>query len=188
MPLTDIQDYYNIKGTRNAKNTANFEYNCGGYALNTFSWYEPYDTDIEEIESEIAELIEEEFDKKEIYSMILDRLVKHMLKEIKGLRTIKQNKDLKPNERLIYFRYFYELVSDFDDDWEGTTNCYDYIHSDFHFRFYEDGHWHEKNGNGPIHMCDGDDIDGPVWVCGRNVYDSPIIKFALKMGGNDDRK
>jgi len=181
MPLTDIQDYYNIKGTRNSDNTDDYEYNCGGYALNTFSWYEPYKEDLDDIENEIAEYIESGYEKKEIYHFFLNMFTKNLLSEIRGLRLVNDKSEVKPDERLIYFRFFYELVSDFDDEWEGTCDCYDYVHSDFHFRFYENGHWYEKNGSGPVHMCDGDDNDGPVWVCGANAYDSPIIKFALKI-------
>jgi hypothetical protein len=181
MPLTDIQDYYNVKGTRNSNNTDDFEYNCGGYALNTFSWYEPYDVDIDIIEEDIAEYIDHGYLKEQIYNILLSRFVKHILKDFKTLRTIKDKSELKSDERLIYFRYFFELVSDFDDNWNGTEDSYDYIHSDFHFRFYENNHWYEKNGSGPIHMCDGEDNDGPVWICGANAYDSPIIKFAMKV-------
>lgn len=181
MPLTDIQDYYNIKGTRNSDNTDKYEYNCGGYALNTFSWYEPYDIDIDDIEDEIAEYIDKGLSKQEIYEILLDRFTSKLLSEFDNLRLIKDNSEVKEDERLVYFRYFYELVSDFDDNWQGTEDSYDYIHSDFHFRFYEDGHWYEKNGSGPIHTCDGDENDGPVWFCGVNLYDSPIVKFALKV-------
>lgn len=181
MPLTETQDYYNIKGTRNSNNTDDFEYNCGGYALNTFSWYEPYNVDIDEIEDSIARYIDRGYLKEQIYNILLNKFVKHILKDFKNLRTIRDKSELKEGERLIYFRYFFELISDFDDNWIGTEDSYDYIHSDFHFRFYENGHWYEKNGGGPIHMCDGDDNDGPVWYSGTNAYDSPIIKFALKL-------
>lgn len=181
MILSEIQDYYNIKKTRNADNTDMDEYNCGGYALNTFAWYTPYEGgDIEIVEDQIVDFIQEGLVKEEIYQILLKQFTDYMLKDFNNLRVIKDKSEIKDNERLIYFRFFYELVSNFDDNWEGTADEYDYVHADFHYRFYEDGHWHEKNGSSEIHTCDGDAEDR-IWVCGTNIYDSPIIKFALRI-------
>ena len=176
--LSERQDYYNIHKTRNSENTDNFEYNCGGYALNTFAWYEP--CDIDAIEDDIAYYIQEGLSKEEIYNIILSHFTDIILSEFQNIRLITDSSEIKSDERLIYFRYFYNTVSDFDDNWEDNT-YYSYIRSDFHFRFFENGHWYEKCGSQPICTCDGEDIDGPVWACGVNIYDSPIVKFALKI-------
>ena len=36
-------DPKNSNHLRNINNTDKFDYNCGGYALGTFSWYTPFD-------------------------------------------------------------------------------------------------------------------------------------------------
>ncbi len=173
-------DFYNTKRIRNSSNTNLSDYNCGGYALNTFSWYEPYNgEDVEEIEEEVAEYLDEGWSVEQIYEFLASQFVDYMIHDIKGLRLIDNNDEVKKDERLIYFRFLIGLVSNFDDNWEGTPDDYDYVHVDFHYRFFEDGHWHEKNGVGDLKTCDGD-ADNSVWVCGANTYDSPIIKFALK--------
>ena len=43
--LKNSEDYFNEKQTRNEENTEKKDYNCGGYALKTFSWYLPYEYD-----------------------------------------------------------------------------------------------------------------------------------------------
>ena len=39
-------DAYNLRRERNEDNTLSYWYNCGGFALGTFSWYYPYDNDL----------------------------------------------------------------------------------------------------------------------------------------------
>lgn len=39
----DSHDPKNLNRSRNINNTDKFDYNCGGYALGTFSWYTPFD-------------------------------------------------------------------------------------------------------------------------------------------------
>ena len=41
--ISKSRDYLNRQKTRNINNTCTSDYNCGGYALRTFSWYLPYD-------------------------------------------------------------------------------------------------------------------------------------------------
>ena len=43
--LKDYEDFFNERQTRNEENTEKKDYNCGGYALRTFSWYLPYEYD-----------------------------------------------------------------------------------------------------------------------------------------------
>ena len=44
----DYDDFFNIKRTRNEENTDIEYYNCGGYALETYSWYCPFDIDFKD--------------------------------------------------------------------------------------------------------------------------------------------
>ena len=41
-----MEDVMNNNGARTQSNTRSESYNCGGFALGTFSWYYPYDEDI----------------------------------------------------------------------------------------------------------------------------------------------
>ena len=36
-----VEDFFNWRGLRNEDNTDRWDYNCAGFALGTFSWYEP---------------------------------------------------------------------------------------------------------------------------------------------------
>ena len=38
----DTADYLNKEHKRNLANTKISQYNCGGFALGTYSWYRPY--------------------------------------------------------------------------------------------------------------------------------------------------
>ena len=38
------RDFLNSDNKRNERNTSELQYNCGGYALGTYSWYSPYDS------------------------------------------------------------------------------------------------------------------------------------------------
>ena len=40
--LNDKEDFFNRNHTRNEGNTHYADYNCGGWALKTFSWFVPY--------------------------------------------------------------------------------------------------------------------------------------------------
>ena len=67
------------------------DYNCGGYALNTFDWYRPYENEFEEYFAT---------DRKG-----MQRYVDHMLEEFSGsLRVINSLKELRENEYAIAFR------------------------------------------------------------------------------------
>lgn len=68
------QDVKNLQNKRNVRNTPKRNYNCGGYALNTFSWLCPYpqkmhndlfngwlDYDLEEAQELCAKWIERNF-------------------------------------------------------------------------------------------------------------------------------
>lgn len=94
-------DPMNQKKKRNIKNTPKYLYNCGGYALNCFSWYIPTS---EEEAIPTTFCAETDQDIKEI----TQKCVNYMLNEISTLRvyngknplTVKLNSD----EYLIAFR------------------------------------------------------------------------------------
>ena len=41
--ILNNRDLFNNERARNIHNTDTYFYNCAGYALGTFSWYQPYD-------------------------------------------------------------------------------------------------------------------------------------------------
>lgn len=137
-------------------------YNCGGFALNNKEWYRPYDYDaFDSEEYDIREAFaNNEMSKTDAEERLTDLYVDYMLEDVKGLRIVYGERDLKKNEYLIAFRV----------DIEGD---------DFHYcRRSDEGVWYHKMGWGPIHECDFDVYD--AWDCGCFVYDGPLIMFAMK--------
>ena len=88
-------DFFNKLGTRNAQNTRVFEYNCGGYALNTFSWYCPHNIGSDRYYSSYTE---------KGMQKTTQNAVAFMLKEFSDLRVIKDIKELAQDEYAIAFR------------------------------------------------------------------------------------
>ena len=150
--VANFKDLFNRNGERNAHNTDQYDYNCGGYALGTFSWYLPcYDINIwgwwkNWTESQVAELTEE--------------AVEIMLRDFSDLRLIMDLRQVRYDEYAIAFR----ISSD----------------GDFHFCKQDSRkRWTHKAGSSPIRRISQTHIFGSAWN-GR--YDGPIILFAKKKG------
>lgn len=79
------EDYFNHKHERNIRNTNKIFYNCAGYALETFSWYIPLTSGINN-------------------SRHYDIMVQTMLEDFPDLRIIKKISDLQFDEYAIAFR------------------------------------------------------------------------------------
>jgi hypothetical protein len=157
---TDIpymQDRLNTKRMREMKNTPRTEYNCGGYALDTFSWYCPFSRK----DWTIGNLLER-FDGD--YTAVLQYTVDYMLKEFKGkLRLIQSLAELQEGEEAVGYRI--------------VTSCWD-----FHYvRRKQNGSWYGKMGACPkIYRYTEEqvfDYESEAWRNGR--YDSEMILFAL---------
>lgn len=75
------QDPFNIKRLRTTKNTSRYNYNCGGYALNTMSWVDFYS-----------------------YSDI-DKMAKEIVKNFDNVRILENyNSELEKDEYLVAFK------------------------------------------------------------------------------------
>lgn len=87
MYRSNIKDFLNQDKERNIKNTDKGSYNCGGYALGTFSWYVPYS-------------------KRDtwVYPIPLEKLIEQMLKDFPNLRMIDNINEVQKNEYAIAFR------------------------------------------------------------------------------------
>ena len=94
------------------------EYNCGGFALNTRTWYHPYGNQPTFID--MFTLIE-----RHGKTALLKKFVQNLLSDFPNLRLLKDINDLKSFETLILFRI--------GDD-------------DFHFVRRENGKYYHKTG------------------------------------------
>ena len=176
MNLCDVtlnrDEYLNKSKERNESNTAARTYNCGGYALRTFSWYTPY-TKFEDELDYLEDLYNKIDDSIEVENIMLKRWTDFMLKEMSDLRIIHSFSELNSNEELIAFRgsfIFNRYITD-NDIWKADVDF------DFHFRVFRDGHWMEKNGYTAIKECENNE-DWDYWdYC----YDSDIIYFAKQV-------
>lgn len=143
-------DPFNHKGYRNGKNTSTFGYNCGGFALGTYSWYCPSYNDYcwgdELDEWEMADLLEE--------------CVNKMLEDFPDLRVIEDLCEVENDEYVILFR----LSSD----------------GDFHYVVQGTGRlWWHKPGNQKVRSIPRDyALDEYTAWGGR--YDSETIILAKK--------
>lgn len=99
-------DGLNLRGMRNIRNTDRESYNCGGYALNTFSWYCPYSS------TKQGRILFRNFYSKRMkllmglnVNLVARLCAKMMIKEFNGdLRIIKDLSELQKNEYAIAFR------------------------------------------------------------------------------------
>lgn len=152
------EDYLNKLKKRNENNTKSVSYNCGGYALRTYSWYLPYE-DEDELNQEVASY---NYDEDELAEELTDHCVERILEDFDGAVTIAfSDTSYDPAQyELIAFRVSVDECNFYEcEDW------------DFHFKVLRDGRWMEKNGSESIHECDEDDWDGPGYFYnGDTVY------------------
>lgn len=188
--LDPEEDYLNQKRTRNSQNTDSFDYNCAGYCLNTYCWYNPYDDLIrQENCDDMMELVELLFNfyghkVEEIYEELLDCARDKILKDFDGdIRVIQSFKQIKRNEKLV----IYKIGIDYEFDM--AFNIYEVNNCDFHFKQLDklinndEGYWsHKPGGTEIIKTCQSiEDIVKNPWVREDNwAYDSDCILFAVK--------
>ena len=144
------KDQYNKKKRRGLDTVNRFDFNCGGYALETYNWYLPVEG-LRQASRYFDSWYDE--DREEV----LEDTVKHMLKEFKGkLRIIQNVEELKDNEYAIAYR-----IGD----------------GDFHFaKRNKKGVWFHKRGKTPyIERMTKEEVFSSSW---GHRYDSPIVLFA----------
>lgn len=134
------------------KDTHHLYYNCGGYALGTYTWVMP----ISDWDLNPFNLVCDYYDEKEMRE-VTDYCLNVLLNEIEELRVLQsQDDDLLENEVLIAFR----ISND----------------GDFHFMRQEknENFWRHKRGNKPCEKFYGD-----IYKPWFDRYDGPLIFFAL---------
>ena len=171
-PLKDYEDYFNERQTRNEENTEKKDYNCGGYALRTFSWYLPYEYDEKNYpffsNSDLAEyLMDVGYSVEETMDEILRVNTEKMLKDFSGkLRVVQRYSHIENDEELIAYRLSFEV-----DD-----SCIDDM--DFHFVVFRDGQWMSKMGADEVKLFA---FTEEQWETPNFIYNSPIVYLAHKI-------
>lgn len=167
-------DPFNRNGKRNRSNTDTDAYNCGGFALSTYSWYVPYRSD-EQMNiydrwdniqmcldvAEDADNTADRIDARETVHIcvvsLLNLFVKRILEDFPSVRRVQTFEEIKPNERIILFR----IGAD-----------------DFHFIVsFDHKHWWHKYGCNYIEELCEDEVLDTEWANGR--YFSPIVILAM---------
>lgn len=150
----------NLDKTHTFKNTPREDYNCGGYALGTFTWYRPtneYRFDFGSVNLAY---------KKNGIENATKKCVEFMLKEFANtLRVINDIKELQENEYAIAFR-----IS--GDSW-----------NDFHYiKRAKNGCWYQKQGRCPkITRVPKEEVFANVWISGGFLtYKGQLVLFAKK--------
>lgn len=147
-----IGDPFNTLGLRDVSNTTKRYYNCGGYALGTFSWYWPGRT--EEEHDEIMGYAE-----AEDWDNALELATKAIINELSGWSVVPLNLVMERK----YSPKEYEVVA------MRFCDC------DFHFwKLGRNWNWYDKMGSAEwIDRHAFEDVRR-VW-CHR--YNSPIVCF-----------
>ena len=150
-------EFFNENRIRNVQNTYIRSYNCGGYALNTFSWYCPHNSS-------------RKYGSTTEQGMLntTNNAVEFMLKEFKDLRVITDLKELQPNEYAIAFRI-------------GGVGG----EADFHFmKRGKNGKWYHKPGGTGIQFIAKEKVFTYKWVsktwAGTCIYRGKLVLFAKK--------
>ena len=175
----DYKDVLNLSCRRNIDNTKAVDYNCGGYALNTFNWFRPFlDNQGEARRQEIKDRINNHENYYKVINSIAEKDAEFMIDLFEGqLRRIFKVKDAQPNERIILYRIGYSLDEEEDD---------------FHFIFkdYNDKYWSHKPGAcKPLNnIFSTRKALKRIWDFTSFNYDSKFIIFGLTLNKKEDNK
>lgn len=154
-------DEYNVNRTRNKKNVERWQYNCGGYALETFNWFCPYGTEEEGEELvDCCEWEDEEYD----FNERAEKLVDWMLENVPDLRRV-DGPDAHTNSD--------EVLLGFKTGW----GCGD---GDFHYiKRSPRGLWFHKPGGSYARRMSKREALSQTWCDGR--YESDTIWMVRKI-------
>lgn len=167
--LNDKEDFFNRNHTRNEGNTHYADYNCGGWALKTFSWFVPYRS-----ASDRYDYLYCFYDEKNLMYQLEDQFlwedVEYMLNTFDNLRIIDCLEEVDNSATVIAYR-----VGVFEEEDEEEWGY------DFHFRVRRNGRWTEKCGAGRIREVSEDQIFEDWFNSIEDFcYSSDLILFELK--------
>lgn len=163
-----MRDPYNSANKRNINNTDKMDYNCGGYALGTFSWYMPCKP--EDIDDYYLDLLDT-CDYTELY----DYAVSNMLKEFPKLHLSTQ--EIVMNQQYDAEKY-YAIAFRYSETLDAEESSYG---RDFHFaKQAKNGIWYHKRGCAE-HIDRMNKVDLlKDWWNGTLVYNLPIVFFLME--------
>jgi hypothetical protein len=157
------EDEYNVHGKRNRKNTEREDYNCGGYALQTFSWILPCEDEGECAALYDFDMWECDYDEDD-FNESAERGAEWMLNNIPNLRQVSSpDEELEEGEWLIGFKV--GAGSDFGGD--------------FHYiKRTPSGRFYHKPGASKVRRMSKAEALSDNWCDGA--YTSTTIWFARK--------
>jgi hypothetical protein len=148
-----LEDAFNQFGTRSRQNVERWQFNCAGYAMNTYNWLCPYDTE------EDSERLFDDWYGSMSSNEKLEETVEWMLERIPDLRRVNGVDDLEDDEYLIAYK------------------C---GHSDFHYcKRLPNGQWWHKPGSGRTRRIAEHKVYARTWSDGK--YDSDTVFLAKKI-------
>ena len=148
-----LNDTYNEYGTRSRGNVEGWQFNCGGYALETYNWICPYDTE------EDSDRLFEDWCSDLTSNDKLQETVEWMLERVPDLRLVNGVEDLEEDEYLIAYKC-------------GRT--------DFHYcKRLPSGQWWHKMGSSRTRRISEKAVYADTWLHGK--YDSDTAFFAKKI-------
>lgn len=156
------KDAYNVEGTRNKKNVQGWQYNCGGYALETFNWIAPYDTyeDSERL-VDCDEWSDEEYD----FDERAEKLFEWMLENVPDLRRV-DGPDVETSSD--------EVLVGFKTGWGPS------FEGDFHYiKRSPKGLWFHKPGSRRVRRMSKREALAQTWCHGA--YESDTIWMVRKI-------
>ena len=148
-----LRDTYNEFGTRSRQNVEGWQFNCGGYALETYNWICPYDTE------EDSERLFDDWHNSMSSNDKLEETVEWMLERVPDLRRVNGVEDLEDDEYLIAYKCGY---------------------NDFHYcKRLPSGIWMHKMGSSRTRRIAEHKVYADTWLGGK--YDSDTAFFAKKI-------
>ena len=144
-------DDFNLDHERNVRNTDFHDYNCMGYALDTYSWLYAYLKDGE------TDPFDYGVDKSE-QEEVLESCAEYLLDNFPlAPITREEAYNARDKKEIVAFR-----IAEYD----------------FHFMVRrKNGSWYHKMGSTEIRRVNKEYVFAPVWKSNSDIYDSEILFF-----------
>ena len=144
-------DDFNLDHKRNVNNTPVRDYNCMGYALDTYSWLFAY---LKDGETDPFDYGVDKSEQKEVLKSCAEYLLDNFpLSPI----TREEAYNARGKKEIVAFR-----IAEYD----------------FHFMVRrKNGGWYHKMGSTEIRRINKEDVFAPMWKSNLDIYDSEILFF-----------
>lgn len=146
-----LYDDFNLDHKRNIQNTSIYDYNCMGYALDTYSWLYAYLKDGE------TDPFDYGVDKEEQEEVLMS-CARYLLDNFPLIPMSREEAyNSRGKKEIVAFR-----IAEYD----------------FHFMVRrKNGSWYHKMGSTEIRRINKEDVFAPVWKSNQDIYDSEILFF-----------